>query len=68
MLNQDSVMSVSQEQVDESSMDELQPRPGSQSGSIPAHRQEESISYSLTGGPGVRHWREATTTEPGTPA
>ena len=58
-------MSVSQEQVDDSSMDELRPRPDSQSGDVPAQRQEESISYSLTGGPSMRHWREATITEPG---
>ena len=56
---------MSQEQVDDSSMGELQPRPDSHSGGIPAHGQEESISYSLTGGPGMRHWRQATITEPG---
>ena len=50
-------------------MNELHPQPdsqgGGQSSGIPAAGQYESLSYSPIGGPGVRHWREATITEPG---
>ena len=40
-------------------------RGNGQSSGLPAAGQYEGVSYSPTGGPGVRHWREATITEPG---
>jgi PAS domain S-box-containing protein len=38
---------------------------GGQSSGLPAEGTTEELSYSPTGGPGVRHWREATISEPG---
>ena len=40
-------------------------RDGGQSSGIPAQAQHEGISYSPTGGPGLRNWQEATVTRPG---
>ncbi len=37
---------------------------GASSG-IPANGAHRELSYSPTGGPGIRHWREATISEPG---
>ncbi len=36
-----------------------------QGSDLPAAGHHEAASYSPTGGPGMRHWREATITEPG---
>ncbi|WP_199707423.1 histidine kinase famiy protein [Teichococcus wenyumeiae] len=36
-----------------------------QSVGVPAAGQHEDVSYSPTGGPGIRHWQEASITEPG---
>ncbi|MCG7363097.1 PAS domain-containing protein [Roseomonas sp. ACRSG] len=36
-----------------------------QSTGVPAAGRHEGISYSPTGGPGIRHWQEAMITEPG---
>ena len=38
---------------------------GGLSGGVPAAGQHEGMSYSPTGGPGLRHWQEATITNPG---
>ena len=38
---------------------------GGKSSGVTAAGQHEGVSYSPTGGPGLRHWQEATITEPG---
>jgi PAS domain S-box-containing protein len=38
---------------------------GGQSRGVPAHGEHEQASYSPLGNPGLRHWQEATISEPG---